>query len=698
MNLIPKFLRPVPDLTDAARERGLRNMTLQAVAASGADGLASGGFLAAFALILGATNFQIGVMTAIPSIVQPLQLLAVVLVERVRMRKLITVTAYFIAYAMWIPVALIPFFIEVPNPTAITVMLFFIALRGMANAFVSTGWNGWLRDIIPQDVMGKFFAHRLRLATIASVIAAILAAGYIDWWKESGPTAEIFGYSYAMLAGSVLFGFAAVAFMARMPEPQMAVPDGPPPSVLHSLSAPWRDTNFRQLIKFTFMWNFVANLAVPFFSVYMLVKLNMSLSAVVGLGVLSQVFNIFFLRVWGPIVDRFGSKIVLTLSSSLYFLVILGWTFTTMPEAYALTFPLLVFLHMLIGIASAGINITTTTIRMKMAPAAQATSYLTVVALSASLGAGIGPLLGGACADFFDVRHLRVLVEWIDPLREIDFPAFYLTGFDFLFAIAFILGIFTVGLLSGIREEGEADGQEVMDELMSQTRQNLRVLNSVPGLGFVANFPVVSMRPFSHVPGLDVALGVTAHQLSSSLKLTAQTLGQGKETATQLGSRLTGLLGKAREGAEDIGQHTAAVALGAVRWAIQAAGGKTKNERTKLAQEAVGTTMEALGQTSADPKEALRGAAYGAVIGASEAGLDPGEIAAEAVMAARKTAANLGLTEREAILTAAEAAVASTDQLDPVTASKVKEAILQELIKGTKDARADDSQDLPDKS
>lgn len=685
MNVIPKFLRPTPDLTEAARDRGLRNMTMQAVAASGADGLASGGFLAAFALILGATNFQIGIMTAIPFIVQPLQILAVLLVERIRMRKLITVTAYFVAYAMWIPVALIPFFIEVPNPTAISVMLCFIALRGMANAFVNTGWNGWLRDIIPQDVMGKFFAHRLRLATIAAAIAALVAAGYIDWWKESGPAAEIFGYSYAMLLGSIVFGFGAVVFMARMPEPQMAVPEGPRPSVLNSLSAPLRDTNFRQLIKFTFMWNFVAHLAVPFFTVYMLVKLNMSLTAVVGLGVLSQVFNIVFLRVWGPFVDRFGSKIVLTLSSSLYFLVILGWTFTTMPESHALTLPLLVFLHMLIGIASAGINLATTTIRMKMSPSAQSTSYLTAVSLSASLGAGIGPLLGGAFADFFDVRHLKVVVEWMDPSRVVGFPAFFLTGFDFLFAIAFVLGVFTVGLLSRMHEKGEADSQEVMDELMSQTRQNLRVLNSVPGLSFVANFPLASMRPFSQVPGLDVALGVTAHQLSSSIKLTAQTLGQGKETATQLGSRLTGLLEKAREGAGDIGHHASAIALGAVRGAIHAAGGKTRKERNELAKEAVGTTMEALGQTSADPKDALRGAAYGAVVGASEAGLDPSQIAAEAVTAARKAAANLGLTEREAILTAAQAAVASTDQLDPMTASMVKEAILQELIVHTKE-------------
>ena len=223
---IPKFFRPVPELNDEERQRGLGNMTRQAISAAGADGLASGGFLASFALILGASNFHIGIMTAIPFIVQPLQLVAVLAIERLRLRKAVAVTAYFFAYATWIPIALLPFLIDVPNPSAVTLMLVFIALRGISNAFVNASWNGWLRDLVPQDLMGKFFAQRLRVATISAAAAGLIAALYIDWWKTSGPSDEIFAYSYAMLFGSVVLGFGAVGFMARMPEPQMIVPTG----------------------------------------------------------------------------------------------------------------------------------------------------------------------------------------------------------------------------------------------------------------------------------------------------------------------------------------------------------------------------------------------------------------------------------------------------------------------------------------
>ena len=676
---IPRFFRPVSELDDRDRRRGLGDMIRQAIWASGADGLASGGFLASFALILGASNFHIGIMTAIPFVMQPLQLLAILAVERLRLRKAVAVTAYFITYATWNPIALLPFLVDVPNPAAVTLMLAFIGLRGVGNAFVSTSWNGWLRDLVPEDLMGRIFTRRLRVSTIASATAGIAAALYIDWWKTSGPSAEIFAYSYAMLFGSVVLGFGAVGFMARMPEPRMVVPEGGRPSVLRSLGAPFRDRNFRQLIHFLFLWNFVAHLAVPFFTVYMLTKLGMNLTWVVGLGVLSQLANVLFLRVWGPFVDQFGSKSVLSLSSSLYFLVILGWTFTTLPEKHAFTVPLLVALHMLMGAASAGINLATTTIRMKMAPQAQAMTYLTAASLASSVGAGVSPLLGGAFADFFSVRHLEIAVQWVDPVRTVGFPAFFLTGFDFLFAIAFVLGLVTLGVLAGLREEGEAESEVVMDELVSQTRRNLRVLNSVPGMSFVANLPVVSLRRLPPIPGLDVAVGVTAHQLSSTIKATVEGLSYGQMRAGELTVRVRQGVEEAAEAVEQIGRQGAEVATGATEGAMWAAADLTM-EVGRAAEEAMQGTMQALARTAADPLDALRGAMHGVIQGASEAGLHVGHAVRHAVKAAREAAADLGLSEQQAGKAAAQAAVESAAHLGRETETEVADAILQSLM------------------
>ncbi|MDE2903399.1 MAG: MFS transporter [Chloroflexota bacterium] len=673
---------PRDALTDEQRRAGLRALNYQAIAASGADGLISGGFLAAFALLLGASNVHIGILTALPPILQPVQLVAVVLIERLRMRKPFAVMSYFIAYAAWVPVALIPFVLDVPNAGAVTLLLVFVALRGVAQAFLNPSWIGWIRDIVPQDVMGSFFSQRMRIATIAAAVAGLVGAFYIDWWAGRVPEPEqIYGYSYAMLFGSILLGFGAVGFMARMPEPRMVAPEGQRPTIAQMLAAPLRDANYRQLMSFLMVWSLASQLAVPFFSVYMLTKLEMPLSAVVGLAVLSQATSVLFVNVWGGYVDRFGSKVVLSISSSLYLLVILGWTFTTTPEAHALTVPLLIVLHFLIGIASAGINLASTTIRMKMAPQAQSTSYLTGASLAASLGAGIGPILGGAFVDFFSVRRFEISIEWVDPARTVEFPAVFLTGYDFLFALAFLSGLVTLSVLGRVREEGESNREAVMSELAAQTRENLRVLNSVPGMNLVGSLPLGRRRFVPAVAGLDVAAGVTAYQLAASIQSVATTAARSGATARQLQSRVNQTIARAVQESDNVRQQGAALAFGAVQGAVQVAAESGIGTR-RLVRESISGLLDATAEAVDDPRTILRGAIQGAIRSGSDAGLSMDAVTTDAIEATRAAAPQLGLSEQDAVAYAAEVAVQASADLSEDSRTRVRNAALKAILPG----------------
>ena len=677
---VPGFLRPSSELTDEVRQRGLKALTFQAIAASGADGLMSGGFLAAFALLLGASNFHIGILTALPFLMQTIQIAAVIVVERLRMRKLIAVPSYFTVYVSWVPIALIPFVVEIPDTRAVILLLFFTGIRGVGNALVNTSWTSWLREMAGAGAMGDFFARRLRVATIAAAATSLAGAFYIDWWK--GVAAEenvIFGYSYAILFGSIALGLSAVVMMARIPEPRMAALDGVRPSIMRTLTAPLRDVNYRQLVGFLGLWNFVAHLAAPFFAVYMLTKLELSLSIVVGLGVLSQVANVLFLRVWGPLADRFGSKAVLSICSSLYFLVILGWTFTTLPDVHRLTMPLLVFLHFLIGIASAGINVATTTIRMKLAPQAQATAFLTVSSLAANLGAAISPLLGGAFVDFFSVRHLKLAVEWVDPERVVSFPAMFLTGYDFLFTVAFVLGLFTLGTLARIKEEGEAESEVVLEELMSQTRENLRALNFVPGLSFVTRLPLAGMRYLPPIPGLNVAANVTAYQIASSIRYTVEGIAFGAGTARQAQARVNQAVARASRESRDISRQGAAIAFGATQGSMRAIA-QSGLGAGRLVKGSVRGTLTAVSRAGAHPRDAVRGAVHGAIHGASDADLEIEAVVAQSIDAVRDSAAELGLSEEEVVQYAAEAAMEAAAELAQESQKQVRDVVLDELM------------------
>ena len=680
------LFRPRAALSDEERAGGLRATTWQAVSASAADGFASGGFLVAFALAMGANNTQIGIMTALPFLMQPLQVLALVLVERMRLRKAFAVVGYFVAYAAWVLVAMVPFVLSVPHAGAVTILLALVAVRGAALAFVTTGWNSWLQDLVPRESLGGFFAQRLRMATIAAAVSSMAAAVYIDFWKGSVATEDvIFGYSIAILFGAVLLGWPAVGFMARIPEPRMMRPDGPRRSLRETLAAPFSDAGFRPLVSFMFLWNFAAYLALPFFAVYMLERLEMPLSLVVGLTVASQVANVLFLRVWGPMVDQLGSKVVLSVSTSLFFLVVLGWTFTTLPDRHALTVPLLVVLHLLIGVASAGVNISTTTIRMKMAPRAQATSYLTAATLAASVGAGTSPLLGGLFADFFSVRHLQIAFEWVSPARTIEFPAVFLTGFDFLFAVAFVMGLVTLRVLAAVREEGEVDQQVVMDALMAQTRDNLRVLNTVPGLAIASRMPLGSMRSFvPRFAGLDVAAGVTAYQAAASVHDAVIAVSRGREAARGISGLVSRAAGQAARQAGDLGAHGVGLAVGATSGAVHAAL-ESGVALDRAARQSAAAVLEGLAGADVDPADALWGAGYGVVHAAKDLGQDLGMTAVAAIKGAVEQAGELGLSRHEAANAAARGALEAAREMGPGPAEELHGKLLDALIAANED-------------
>ncbi|MBM3956647.1 MAG: MFS transporter, partial [Gemmatimonadetes bacterium] len=327
--LLAGIFRPRQALSEEEVDRGLRWLTWEGMASMGFASITGSGFLAAFALVLGANNLEIGLLAALPFLAMPLQLATVGLIERLRRRKVIAVTAMMGAQLVWIPLALIPVFLGVPSGGAVSVLLGLIAVRSVLVAVQNSAWNGWLRDLVPEERMGRFFARRLAYARVAAMAFGLGAAIFVDVWKgrTTGET-QALGYTFAILFGALLLGMASPVFRALVPEPLMETPPGGRAPLLRTLAGPFRDENYRHLLRFKFLWNFALHLAVPFFAVYMLVVLELPLSLVMGLSVLSQAANVLLLRLWGPLADQAGHKVVLQLSASLYLLVVLGWVFT----------------------------------------------------------------------------------------------------------------------------------------------------------------------------------------------------------------------------------------------------------------------------------------------------------------------------------------------------------------------------------
>ncbi|MFC1870936.1 MFS transporter [Chloroflexota bacterium] len=669
-----RFLNPKPTISDGDIKSGLRWMTWEGAVSNGFSSITTSGILAAFALALGANNLQIGILAAIPFLMQPLQIPTIFLVDKLKKRKAIATVCWLFAQLVWFPIALIPLYIKTPGSGAISMLLLLMAIRNIFGAICNCAWNPWIRDLIPQKILGSYSARRLTVSTAVAIVFGLGAAFFVEFWKgQTVGDQAIYGYTYVLVFGALFLGMASPIFMSLMPEPLMQSTPGENPSLVKTLTTPLRNSNFRKLMQFQLLWNFAANLAIPFFAVYMLQRLGLPLFWVIGLSVISQLFNILFLRVWGPFADRFGSKVILSMGVSLYLIVFLGWIFTTMPERYFLTIPLLIILHVFAGIATAAVSFTIGTLNLKLAPQGQTTPYLASASLAANIGGGLGPLVGGILADFFSQRQLMVVFYWFDKAQTIELPAFSMGSYDFLFAITFILGLITLSTLSLVREEGEVGREVVLESLTSPIRELSQQGSSVPSFNVLRDIPLGNLRRLP-VPGLDVVIGVTSYQIAdiaksiASANIRARRIGQGLEQAFIQGFSRFWKTGKETEGYSI--EITASIARGAMH-----AGDEKHEKLENLITSIADSIIRAASGAGIDPEDAIIGTSQGIIQGAVEIKADIGEAVQHTIETAREIAARTNLPEERAVAKAIEGMEQAADGIGKEVATQVRDYI-----------------------
>jgi MFS family permease len=199
------------------------------------------------------------------------------------------------------------------------------------------------------------------------------------------------------------------------------------------------------------------------------------------------------------------------MSGPLFIGSILAWTFTTMPEKYFLTIPLLVVIHMVMGMSSAGVSLASGNISLKLAPKGQATAYLATNTIVNSIAAGIAPILGGKFADFFAGRELAWTLNYKSPTGEFVLPTLNLQQWDFFFALAFMMGLYALHRLAMVKETGEVEEGVVAQELFTEVRTQVRILSSIEGVRQMVSFPLEIVRSLA----LKVGVGNNAEMKPS---------------------------------------------------------------------------------------------------------------------------------------------------------------------------------------
>ena len=296
------WMTPRPSIT----RRALRISTIEGSWAIIHFLLTNGIYFTGFALMLGADDFELGLLGAIPMLAQVFQMLGAYLIERTGWRKPIVAWLSVISRTAWLPIALIPLFVH--NRPVLVFMILYLFSSIVMN-IAGPGWVTWMSSIVPPAIRGRYFAVRNRIGTFVSICGYYIAGRVLDLFKTHGE--EQAGFMVLQLI-AVFAGLLAFSLIRRQHDP--GSPPEPVPPLMHYVLQPMRDPNYRRIIGFCLYWWFAVGIASPFFNAHLLKNMNWSYESASLLSVISSVTTIVVLKAWGRMIDRFGHKPVLILS------------------------------------------------------------------------------------------------------------------------------------------------------------------------------------------------------------------------------------------------------------------------------------------------------------------------------------------------------------------------------------------------
>jgi len=482
--------RTTASVTPTSTDRTFRLVLYDALASEAMGTLTTGVFLAGFLVDLGASNVAIGVLAAVPFAVQFLQLPAVVLVERLRTRRAICAGAAAIGRTFLLVAALAPFI----SPQAGVILLIAAVAANQAMAAIAgCSWNSWMRDLVPESEFGRFFGRRAAATTALATSLALVCGLLIDRFKAMVPAHPAYVYSW-MFVASAAIGFLGVWLLSITPDQPM--PPATERMSTHALfAAPFRDANFRKLMLFLASWNFAANLAAPFFVVYMLKTVGYSMATIIVLTTASQLSNLAALGLWGNLIDRFSNKAVLGIAAPLFLLCTLAWTFTGLGWLQPMVFFVLLGIHILMGVATAGVALASGNIAMKLSPPGQATSFLACNSVVSATCAAVAPILGGLLADFFSASDLSFGFTWKAAGGTVTGQVLDFHAWTFLFGLSSILGLYALHRLSFVQEAAGTTDPLLLRHLLVEARRSVQSMSSAAGLLRIVRIPTWLIRP-----------------------------------------------------------------------------------------------------------------------------------------------------------------------------------------------------------
>ena len=353
---------------------------------------------------LGVGDFVYSVILALPVLGAVSQIFGSYFLETTGKRRIMFLASGCIHRVLWIPIALIPLFMNSHAHIAmIWIITIMITISSIASSVNGVSFTSWMGQLVPTNIIGRFFGVRTLVFTISGAIAAIVIGIVVDRVKG------ISGFSIVFAVGAV-FGLVDILIFIFIKHPPMKS-SVTKPSLKTIITEPFKNSNYLKFVVFATAFSFGVNFAGPFFNVYMIEVLTMNYFIInISTQVMASIATILCVRIWGNWADHYGNKPVIFISSILIIITPIVWVFAT-PTNYIMVF----VANILAGIGWSGYNLALFNQSVWLAPEKNRSAYTACFTLMTStIGTAAAYLCGGlflqVARPYFEKAHIPFIM------------------------------------------------------------------------------------------------------------------------------------------------------------------------------------------------------------------------------------------------------------------------------------------------
>ena len=271
----------------------------------------SGAFLSGLAYLVGAGTALTGIIAALPTLMNTIQIFSSVVYENRAGSKRITVEFALIQRLCLLMMLFVPT-LMLGARISVAVIAVLYSCAHFCGAFINTGANNWLISLVQKEWLGRYLGLKDSLTLVASTGGSLILSKILDAYRFADQ--EILGFR---IIGILCIGICAVDItcltLIREPENVKHVE---PLNIRKAIQMPLTDQNYRNILIFFLLWSVASNFASPFFSIYMLENLGLSYFYITVMNMVASVARIAAANLWGKAADSCSWRLV-TLGSIL---------------------------------------------------------------------------------------------------------------------------------------------------------------------------------------------------------------------------------------------------------------------------------------------------------------------------------------------------------------------------------------------